>query len=99
MADHKNNDVLKINLIEGTFTSSEAADLINEMVDVKLNFHKLHRIAVTEGNENESCEEDNDRIEELTKCKIENREYLKEAKKSNRKFRVTSVVHIEPIED
>lgn len=84
----------KINLVEGTFTPSEAADLINELVDVKLNFHTLHRLSLTERNRHDSCEEDNSRIEELKAVKQVNKKYFKELKQQGKRVTIKSIIEI-----
>ena len=55
----------KIDLINGVFTASEASDIINSVLKVKINFHKFQRLSITEGNENEEYKYDNGRITEL----------------------------------
>ena len=89
----------QINLIEGTFTPSEASDLVNEMIDVKLNFHKLHRLSITEGNRREACEDDSSRIDELTAVKESYRDLIKEAKANGKKLVIKSVIEIIAVED
>ena len=84
----------EINLIEGDFTPSEAADLINELVDVKLNFHKLHRLSLTERDRNDTCEFDNSRIDELHTDKIKNRDFFKSLKKQGKKLQIKSIIEI-----
>jgi hypothetical protein len=84
----------KINLVEGTFSPSDAADLINELVDVKLNFHKLQRLSLTEGNRNESCEYDNSRINELQTEKQLNKTFFKEVKQQGKRLKITSFIEI-----
>ena len=46
-------DQQTLKLIEGTFTKREALNIINSVVDVKINFHKVHRLSIQEGNEND----------------------------------------------
>lgn len=87
-----------INLVEGTFTPSEAADIINELVDVKVNFHTLHRLSITEGNRNEHCKEDNSRINELKNEKKLNKQFFKEAKAKGKKFSIKSEIIITELE-
>jgi hypothetical protein len=84
----------KINLIEGNFTPSEAADLINELVDVKLNFHTLHRLSLTERDRNDACEFDNSRIEELKADKKLNQQFFKDIKQQGKKLQIKSVIEI-----
>ena len=54
----------KIDLINGSFTASEASDIINSVLKVKINFHKFQRLSITEGNDKDECTYDNGRIVE-----------------------------------
>lgn len=88
----------KIDLINGRYTASEAADIINSVLDVKINFHKIHRLSITEGNENDKCEHDNGRISELMHEKQIAKEFFAQARVQGKKLKMTSVIQIE-IED
>lgn len=55
----------KINLIEGSFTASEASDILHGLLDKKINFHKLQRLGKTERDHSDACSFDNERIDEL----------------------------------
>ncbi len=84
-----------INLVEGVFTPAEAADLINQLVDLKLNFHTLNRLSITEGNRRDDAKEDNSRIAELQKEKFLNKEYFKKAKAQGKRFTINSIIEIQ----
>ncbi len=81
---------MEIKLIEGTFTPSEAADLIDAMLEVKINFHKLHRLHVMEGDRTDSCADDGSRIDELLNYKKEVMAMLKEANQNGSKITLDS---------
>lgn len=85
----------KIKLIDGCFTSTEAADIIHAVLDVKINFHKLQRLSRTEGNTEDSCQFDNGRIDELIAEQIRSKELLKAARLDGKKLRMTSTILIE----
>jgi hypothetical protein len=84
-----------INLVEGVFTPAEAADLINQLVDLKLNFHTLNRLSITEGNRHDDAKEDNSRIAELQKEKLLNKDYFKKAKAEGKRFTINSIIEIQ----
>ncbi|WP_394747483.1 hypothetical protein [Spongiimicrobium salis] len=82
-----------IRLIDGSFTASQAADIINDVLEVKINFHKLQRLARTEGNILDHCEFDNGRIEELIAEQIMAKEFLTQARLQGKKLKMKSTIH------
>ena len=88
----------KIDLINGVFTASEASDIINSVLKVKINFHKFQRLSITEGNENEECKYDNGRIAELMNEQQIAKEFFSQARLGGKKLKMRSVIQIE-IED
>lgn len=94
----KNTDTMtttkQINLIEGTFTTSEAVDVIYDVLDVKINFHKLQRLAKTEGNHNATCNYDNGRISELIQSQNDMLAFFKELHGSGKKISIKSTIEI-----
>jgi uncharacterized protein with FMN-binding domain len=85
----------KINLIEGRFTASEAADIINDVLKVKINFHKIQRLSITEGNLDDACEHDSSRIDELLNEQILAKDFFSQARLQGKKLKMTSTIHIE----
>ena len=88
----------KINLIDGDFTASEAADIINDVLKVKINFHKIQRLSITEGNSENKCEFDNARINELLNEQEIAKQFFSQARMQGKKLKMTSTIHI-TIED
>lgn len=84
----------EIKLIDGCFTPSEAADIMNSVLDVKINFHKLQRLSRTEGNVNDTCEYDNNRIVELIDAKHDAKAYFKDARLKGKKLKIESIITI-----
>ena len=87
-----------INLIDGCFTTAEAADVLHALLDKKINFHKLQRLSVKEGNENDECVYDNGRIAELIQAKKDLKTYLLDIKGTGQRLKIASKVEI-TIED
>ena len=85
----------KINLIDGTFTASEASDIIKSVLNVKINFHKLHRLSITEGNENDDCKLDNGRIKELMNELDIAKAFFSQARLQGKRLKMSSTIHIE----
>lgn len=84
----------KINLIDGTFKASEAADIINDVLKVKINFHKLQRLSITEGDQEDACEYDSGRIDELLNEQRIAKDFFKLARLQGKKLKMTSTIHI-----
>lgn len=88
----------KINLIDGSFKASEASDIISSVLKVKINFHKLNRLSITEGNDKDDCEFDSGRINELLNEQQIAKEFFAQARLEGKKIKMRSVIQIE-IED
>lgn len=88
----------KIDLINGCYSASEASHIINSVLKVKINFHKLHRLSIREGNENDKCELDNGRINELINEQEIAKQFFSQARLEGKKLKMTGTIHIE-IED
>lgn len=88
----------QLKLIEGKFTKREALNILNSVVDVKINFHKLQRLSRIEGNVQDTCVFDNSRIKELISDKSNAKEFLNSLELGGRALKITSTIHIS-IED
>lgn len=84
----------QLKLIEGKFSKSQALSIINSVVDVKINFHKLQRLSIIEGNINDKCVYDNSRITALIKDKSDMKEYLKSIKSKDCTIKISSTIHV-----
>ena len=83
-----------LKLIDGTFTKREALNIINNVVDVKINFHKIQRLSRTEGNINDECVYDNSRINELMADKKETKAFLRNLESKGQNIKISSTVTI-----
>ncbi|TNJ44675.1 hypothetical protein KFZ70_01455 [Tamlana fucoidanivorans] len=83
-----------VKLIDGCFTNAEARDILSEILDVKINFHKLQRLSKTEGNINDACEFDNSRIIELIDSKQDTKTFLSDPKWNGKTLKIESTVTI-----
>ena len=88
----------KIDLIDGIFTASEASDIINSVLKVKINFHKLSRLSINEGNHKDECKFDSGRIAELINEQQIAKDFFTQARLDGKKLKMRSVIQIE-IED
>ncbi|WP_298536040.1 hypothetical protein [uncultured Algibacter sp.] len=85
----------KINLVDGSFTLSEARTILNGLLDTKINFHKIQRLSRTEGNINDSCTFDNSRIIELITSKEDTKAFLADARLKGKELKIQSSVTIQ----
>lgn len=83
-----------IQLIEGTFTKGEALTIINDVLNVKINFHKIQRLSKTEGNSNDKCLYDNSRITELMIDKKETKAFLRALESKGQNIKISSTINI-----
>jgi len=94
-----NTEVLhKVQLIDGTFTSSEGLDVINSLINEKINFHKLHRLSMCEGNMNSDTSYDDSRVTELFQEKEDFKKIFQEAQASGKRFKINGIIEIEMID-
>ena len=94
----QNKTIQKINLIDGVFTTSEASHIINSVLKVKINFHKINRLSITEGNSKDECTNDSGRINELINEQQIAKDFFTQARLEGKKLKIRSVIQIE-IED
>ena len=66
----------KIELVKGEFTPSEASDVIMKLIDVKINFHKIQRLQIWEGNHKCKTNQLDGRIQELEREKEIARDFI-----------------------
>ncbi|PTX62738.1 hypothetical protein C8N46_102138 [Kordia periserrulae] len=88
----------KVKLVDGKFTALEAKEVINSLIDEKINFHKIHRLALCEGNEKSDTTFDDSRVGELMREKEDFREIYMEAKKAGKQLRIQGTLEIEIID-
>ncbi|MEL6811626.1 MAG: hypothetical protein AAFP76_09850 [Bacteroidota bacterium] len=88
------NTTQKINLIDGCFSASEAAGIVNSILEVKINFHLSQRLARTKGDVSDFCEFDNSRMTELLAEQISCKEFFRRVYLEKKKLRMNSVIHI-----
>jgi len=63
-------------LVKGEFTPSEASDVIMKLIDVKINFHKIQRLQIWEGNHKCQTNQLDGRIQELEREKEIARDFI-----------------------
>ncbi|MCW5519854.1 hypothetical protein J1N09_08385 [Aureitalea sp. L0-47] len=78
----------KVNLVEGTFTPSEAADVISSLIREKINFHKIQRLSWCEGDQNANTEFPDGRIGELQKELADAKAFINQYRQSGVRLKI-----------
>ncbi|MFC5047015.1 hypothetical protein ACFSTE_11190 [Aquimarina hainanensis] len=84
----------KIQLVDNTFTPSEASDVVNALIKEKINFHKLHRLSMHEGNQHIDSSYDDERIAQLLKEKEAFKAVFKEAMTTGKRVEINGTLTI-----
>ena len=80
-------EIQNIQLIEGMFSASEAADILNAILDKKINFHKLQKLKINEGDVEDPCVRDSGRLAELLAEKDKLSAIIKEVRAKGKKLK------------
>ncbi|MFS4468721.1 hypothetical protein [Maribacter sp. 2210JD10-5] len=83
-----------IKLIDGKFTPTEAKDLLVALIDHKINFHKLERLAVYAVAPDGDTEEPSGRIGELEYEKNVLNDIIAIARREGKKLKISGDVEI-----
>ncbi|NNM19465.1 MAG: hypothetical protein HKP24_12950 [Croceitalea sp.] len=84
----------KINLVDGTFSPSEASDIILALLDEKINFHKLQRLSWSEGRADADTRFPDGRIKELENEKVIAKEFISTVRGQVKKLKIKGVLEI-----
>ncbi len=88
-------DVLqKINILEGHFSTSEALDVVNQLINVKINHHKLQILSSRIHDETASTEFHEGRIRELEVEKNNLRYYVNRARSEGKLVQMNGKIEI-----
>lgn len=87
----------KVQLVDGSFSPSEAQDLINGLIDEKINFHKIQRLCRYESDEKNPCSFQNDRLAELKEEKRSLKSIIEEARANGMQLKINGTLEIELI--
>ena len=83
-----------IQLVNGCFTPSEASDIINGLIDEKINFHKIQKLQIWEGNHVCKTKPLDDRISQLIEEKRTAKEFISEMRASGKKLKINGILEI-----
>lgn len=88
----------QVKLIDGDFTPSEASDVLSALIREKINFHKLHRLSMCEGNIYSDTSFDDSRVAQLSRAKAEFDVFCQEARSAGKKIRINGILDVEIID-
>lgn len=88
----------KIQLVDGTFTPSETADVVLALLNEKINFHKLQRISWCEGSVDADTKYPDGRIAELEKEKAVTKEFVTQVRHMGKKLRINGILEISVVD-
>ena len=91
----QNQTTEKVSLIEGTFSARDARQLLNALLDIKINYHKLKRLSILEGNDQDACIYDSSRIDTLIAQKEELRALFSEMNMEGKTLKIKGDITIE----
>lgn len=84
----------KIQLVKGEFTPSEASHIIMNLIDEKINFHKLQRLQMWEGNHKSKTDQLDGRIQELEKEKEIAKKFINSIRGLGQNLSINGVLEI-----
>ena len=84
----------KVQLVKGEFTPSEASDIIEALIKTKINFHKIQRLKLWEGNCDSNTSGLDGRIDELLKDKIDAKKFIKKARQGNYNLQISGTLNL-----
>lgn len=84
----------KVQLVKGEFTPSEASHIIMKLIDEKINFHKIQRLQIWEGDHNCETKELDGRIEELQKEKEVTRAFINKTRGLGKNLKINGLIEI-----
>lgn len=84
----------KVQLVKGTFTPSEATDVVLSLLNEKINFHKLQRLRWCEGHFGADTSYADQRIAELEAEKVIARNFIRQAREEGRCLKINGTLEI-----
>ncbi|MBO0353381.1 hypothetical protein LDL77_16715 [Flagellimonas marinaquae] len=91
-------DQRKIQLVDGTFTPTEASDVITALIDEKINFHKIQRLKIWEGNHLGKTNLLDSRIGELEQEKLTARNIIDHARAKGKQIVINGTLEIKYVD-
>ncbi len=84
----------QIQLVKGEFTPSEASHVIMNLIDEKINFHKIQRLQIWEGDDQCKTDHLDGRIQELEKEKEIARKFISNSRTLGKNLKINGTLEI-----
>lgn len=84
----------RISLADGDYSPSHASDLVSSLIEEDINFHKLQRLSILEGNVNAPVQDINANIRALNEEKKILKDIIREARMEGRNVKVHATINI-----
>ena len=84
--------IQKVQLVEGSFTASEASDIVTALINEKINFHKIQRLGQVIHNESADTQFSRERIKELENEMRIAKEFIAKSRVKGRSIKITGTL-------
>jgi len=98
MIPQKQDQIQRLQLLEGSFTPSEANDVITSIIDKNINFYKLQHLSLWEKDHTISSDSVNELISELNFKKNNLKRIIAQAKETGSKLSIESMFEIKLVQ-
>lgn len=88
-----------IQLVKGTFNPDKALEVMNALIDQKINFHKIEGIQLWEKNHKNDQEPINKRIQELELEKKNALEFITKMKAAGKNIEINGTLHMTSLDE
>ncbi|WP_028376575.1 hypothetical protein [Leeuwenhoekiella sp. MAR_2009_132] len=88
----------KIQLVKGTFSTSEASNVVLSLIDQKINFHKIQRMQLWEKNHNRDSNQIDTRIQELIEEKRIATAFINNASRLGQNLKIDGILTLSIVE-
>ena len=86
----------QVQLIDGDFTPTQAFDILNSLIDQKINYHKIENLQLWEKNHDNDPQPFIDRIQQLEEEKKAIDVYLSKLKKEGKLLKIDGILKLTP---
>lgn len=83
-----------IQLVKGLFSPEEASNVVITLIDQKINFHKIQRMQLWEGNHKCDTDQINKRIKELEAEKVVAKQFIAQNGEQGTRLSINAILNI-----